>query len=171
MFKARKSFAAILTIGVFAFAVSGCSYVPKIPKPANNQLATEPDAVSLRLASAVDRASVALEKLAATEQKRSAENTVESIPNAPVQLMRTVTLDWSGPAEPVLAKLADRAGYKFQVQGNEPAVPVIVNVTAVEKPVIEVLRDIGLQAGRQADVVVDAERQVVEISYAPAHSG
>lgn len=133
----------------------------------NNQLAVEPDKISLQLTSAVDRASAALQTLAAVEQKRTPSHSVAAVPEAPVQLMRTVTFDWTGPVEPVVRKMAERASYKFRIQGDQPPVPVIVNVTAVEKPVIEVLRDIGLQAGNRATVVVDAERQVVEISYAP----
>lgn len=168
MLKAKKYPLNTLVAAILVLGISGCSYTPE---NTNNQLVTEPDSVSLRLATAVDNAAVALQQLAAVEQKRTDSSTVQSIPNAPVQLMRTVTLEWTGPIEPLLIQLADRASYSFQIQGHEPPVPVIVNVTAVEKPVIEVLRDIGLQAGRRADVVVDAERKVVEISYAPAHSG
>lgn len=166
MFKPR-SFLSVLMIAA-VIGVSGCTY---IPYNTNNQLAVEPDPVSLRLATAVDRASTALQQLAAVEQKRAGGSTIQSVPQAPVQLMRSVTLDWSGPIAPLVEKLANRAGYRFQVQGDEPAVPVVVNVTAVEKPVIEVLRDIGLQSGQRADIVVDAERQMVEVSYAPQHSG
>ena len=125
----------------------------------------------MQLASAVDRASASLQTLAAIEQKRTPAFSVSSVPDAPVQLMRTVTLDWTGPIAPLVSQLANRASYKFQIQGNEPAVPVVVSVTAVEKPVIEILRDAGLQAGQRANVVVDAERQIVEINYAPHHGG
>ena len=136
----------------------------------NNQLAVEPDRVALQLASAVDRASTALQTLAAVEQKRTPADSVMALPNAPQQLMRTVTLDWTGPIEPLVRQLADRAGYRYMVQGDEPAGDVVINVTAVEKPVIEVLRDVGLQAGRRANVVVDGERQVIEVAYASSDS-
>ena len=162
----KKIKQSLLAVGAVVL-VAGCSsnFVNN-----NNQLAVEPDKVSLQLTSAVDRASAALQTLAAVEQKRTPGYSAASVPEAPIQLMRTVTFDWTGPIEPVVQKMASRSGYKFRVQGDEPAVPVSVNVTAVENPVIEVLRDIGLQAGRRATVMVDAESEVVEVSYAPNHS-
>lgn len=156
---------------VISSCVIGIAACNPLPPQTQNQIAVEPDSVALRLASAVDRASTALETLAATEQKRAPMVTPDPIPNAPVQLMRTVTLEWTGPIENLAQKLADRASYRFQIQGDEPPVPVIVTVKAVEKPVIEVLRDIGLQAGHRANVIVDAQNQLIEIDYASQHQG
>lgn len=44
--------------------------------------------------------------------------------------------------------------------------PLTVAVDVYQKPLIEVLRDIGLQAGTRADVAVDAQNGVIELSYA-----
>ncbi len=157
---------ALISVGIIGIAA--CQ---PLPPETQNQVAVEPDSVALRLATAVDRASAALETLAATEQKRAPMVTPDPVPKAPVQLMRTVTLEWTGPIENIAQKLADRASYKFMVQGDAPPVPVIVNITAVEKPVIEVLRDIGLQAGHRANVIVDSNAQLIEIDYASQHQG
>lgn len=151
-----------------ALTIAACQPMP--PK-VQNQVAVEPDSVSLRLAAAVDRASAALETLAATEQQRDPMVTPNPIPKAPAQLMRTVTMEWTGPIENIAQKMADRASYRFRIIGDPPPVPVIVNVTAVETPVIEVLRDIGLQAGHRAVVAVDPQNQMVEVDYASQHSG
>lgn len=131
------------------------------------QVAAQPDKVSAMLADAADRASVALETLAAVEQARTPAIAVGPIENAPPELERSITVNWIGPAEPIARKLADRAGYAFQTIGTAPAVPAVVSIDVENKPVIDVLRSLGLQLGERADVKVDAARKIVEIHYAP----
>jgi defect-in-organelle-trafficking protein DotD len=137
----------------------------------DQQLVAEPDPVALRLASAVDKASAALQTLASVEQARNPAAAVQIPPSAPQELRRTVSVDWVGPIEPMAHSLADRAGYQLQVNGDRPPVPVVVSIMAREKSVIEVLRDIGLQAGQRANIVVDPDRRIVELDYAPVSSG
>lgn len=153
-----------LTVLLFAlFTVTGCTK----PIRSNPQVATQPDKVSAMLADAADRASVALETLAAVEQARTPAIAVGPIENAPSELERAITVNWVGPVEPIARKLADRAGYMFQTIGASPAVPVVVSIDVENKPVIDVLRSVGLQLGTRADVKVDGARHVVEIHYAP----
>ncbi len=66
-----------------------------------------------------------------------------------------------------MQRLADRAGYEMMVNGDLPPAPVVITLDVRQKMVIDVLRDVGLQAGMRADVVVDPERRVVELNYAP----
>ena len=137
----------------------------------DRQIAASPDPVALRLASAVDRASTALETLAAVEQARNPAASVDTAPNAPKELRRTVSVNWIGAIEPVTREMADRAGYQFQINGDMPPAPVVVNIQARQKSVVEVLRDIGLQAGQRANIVVDPDRRIVELNYAPVSGG
>lgn len=156
----RISFIGAISLSL---AVAACAPMTKI----DQQLVAEPDPVSLRLASAVDRASAALQTLASVEQARHPQAAIQTVPVAPPELRRTVSLEWVGPIEPLTRRLAERAGYQVQVNGDMPPVPVVITVQAKQKSVIEVLRDVGLQAGRRADVVVDPERKMVELNYAP----
>lgn len=133
----------------------------------NAQVVASPDKVSLMLAEAADKASTSLETLAAIEQQKSPGVTVAPISNAPEELMRAITVTWIGPPEQIVRKLADRASYNFVTLGNRPPVPVIVSIDVQNQPVIEVLRDIGLQLGVRGDVKVDAERKIIELHYAP----
>ena len=149
-------FAAVL------IGLTGCT--EKIENP---QIVASPDKVSLMLAEAADKASRSLETLAAVEQAKSPGVAVQPIYNAPRELQRTISVEWVGPAEQISQKLADRASYQFLTYGDTPPVPLIVNLNVENRPVIEVLRDIGLQLGVRADVKVDAERKVVELHYAP----
>lgn len=143
-------------------ALSACSQ--KIENP---QIVASPDSVSLMLAEAADRASRSLETLAAVEQAKSPGVAVQPIYNAPRELQRTISVEWIGPAEQISQKLADRASYQFLTFGDPPPVPLVVNINVENRPVIEILRDIGLQLGVRADVKVDAERRIVELHYAP----
>jgi len=76
-------------------------------------------------------------------------------------------VNWVGPVEPITKTLADRAGYNFLTIGNPPPVALVVSVDAENRPVIDVLRDIGLQLGMRADVRVDGGKRLVELHYAP----
>ncbi len=135
----------------------------------DQQIVAEPDPVSLRLAQAVDKASSALQTPASIEQARNPGTQIQAAPYAPQELRRTVSIDWTGPVEPLAQKLSDRAGYQFQVNGDAPPTPVVVSVHSTEKSVVEVLRDVGLQAGQRADIAVDPERRIVELNYAPLY--
>lgn len=149
-----------------ACALSACS-TGKPLFQSTPQVVASPDKVSAQLAEAADRASVALETLAAVEQARSPGIAVAPIESAPPELRRAITVNWVGPVESISKTLADRASYSFTVIGNTPSAPVVVSLDVENKPVIDVLRNIGLQLGMRADIRVDAARRVVEIHYAP----
>ena len=44
---------------------------------------------------------------------------------------------------------------------------MIVNVDVYQQPIMHVLRNIGLQIGRRADVAVDGPGGAIELRYAP----
>ena len=83
----------------------------------------------------------------------------------PPELRRAVTVDWIGPVETLAEALTHRAGYRFAMGGAAPARPVMVSVTARDVPLIEVLRDTGLQAGDAAALTVDAGRRTVRLDW------
>jgi len=152
-----------MPVALAILALTSCTPAVKVDR----QMVASPDPVALRLASAVDRASAALQTLASVEQARNPNAAIQAVPYAPQELRRTVSVDWVGPIEPILRQLADRAGYQTRINGDQPPVPVVITLQARQKSVIEVLRDVGLQAGTRADVVVDANAKVVELNYAP----
>ncbi|MCL4678669.1 MAG: DotD/TraH family lipoprotein [Alphaproteobacteria bacterium] len=131
------------------------------------QLVASPDKVTAMLAESADRASAALETLAAVERARTPATTLSPIDNVPPELARAVTVNWVGPIEPIAKTLADRAGYGFLVLGNTPSTPVVVSLDVENRRVVDSLRDIGLQLGMRGDVRVDAKSRMVEIYYAP----
>ena len=158
---------SFLSVAVLSTSLAACT----LPTKVDQQLVAEPDPISLRLASAVDRASAALQTLASVEQARNPGVSIQTVPYAPQELRRTVSVNWVGPIEPIARSLADRAGYALQINGDVPPVPLVVSLQAKQKSVVEVLRDIGLQAGQRADIAVDPERKLVELNYAPVSGG
>ncbi len=134
---------------------------------AHPQLVAEQDSVSALLADAADRAANSLETLAAVEHSRSTGAAIGPVGNAPTELRRAVTVNWVGPVEPIAKTLAERAGYAFATVGNAPVVPAIVSLDVQNTPVIEVLRNIGLQLGMRGDIKVDGADRIVEIHYPP----
>lgn len=162
-----SSFKAYHIVLVASLTLAACSPGKNIFSDASPQLVAAPDKVSAMLANAADRASTALETLAAVEQGRSPGVAVAPIVDAPPELLRAITVNWIGPVETISKTLADRAGYGFRTIGTAPTVALIVSVDSENKPVIEVLRDIGLQLGQRADIHVNAQDQMVELQFGP----
>ena len=158
----RSSSKFILMLGGLGLLV-GCSDTNTVIP-----VATEPDIVTVKLSQAADKASQALDSIAGIERYRTPEPPPEDFSKAPSSLMQPVTLRWSGPMESVVQTLAERAGYKFHAKGNIPSAPLVVNVDVYQQPIMQVLHNIGLQAGHRADLSVDATSGVIEVRYAPA---
>ena len=152
----------VLLLSVLSLQACETSIITSKP-----QMVASPDRVSLMLAEAADRSSRALETLSAIEQYKSPESSIAPIRNAPIELRRAVTTTWVGPVEIISKTLADKAGYGFMILGDEPPVPIVISLDVENRQVIDVLRDIGLQMGSRADIIIDDEYKMVEIQYAP----
>lgn len=138
-----------------------------------------PDPAETRLAEAASRAEAALTMLARIESARTPSPAAKVAGSSPVsgsapvwgsapvppELGRPVTLDWIGPVETLAGTLARQAGYRFAVAGVPPVRPAMVEVRAEGIPLIEVLRDAGLQAGSAATLVVDAGNRTVRLDW------
>lgn len=149
-----------LTVLCTAVLLTACAQHQ--PQP---QLVAEPDQVTLRLAQAADRAANALDSLASVEQVRTPTELPPLAAGAPAELRRSITVNWYGPVEPLVKTLADRASYNLLISGNVPENAIIVTTNVRNQPVIEALRDVGLQLGSRAQIKVDAEKRVVELAY------
>lgn len=158
VFQTLVLFAAVL------FVSAACSQIPR----SDPQIVAEPNRVDLRLAEAADRVTRAVEALAEVEQARNPAPIAQRLDDVPAELKRTVTISWIGPVAPLAQKIADRANYNFVELGDQPPVPIVVNVDVVNTPLIDVLRNIGLQMNGRGSVVVDGSQRVVEVNYAPA---
>lgn len=159
-------FPSVIFVILTALLVTACSGIEKHSNDAP-QIVAAPDSVSAMLADAADRASDALQTLAAIESERTPAPNISPVGDAPTELRRAITVNWVGPVEPITKTLADRASYKFLTIGPAPTIPIVVSLDVENRPVIDVLRDIGLQLGVRGDIKVDSNRGVIEIHYPP----
>ncbi len=144
------------------WVLAGCAPSQLVP------VATEADLVGTRIAQASEKAANALDSLAAIEQTRTPLPEIAAdYASAPPNLLQPITLNWTGPVEQVAQMLATRAGYTFNVLGGPLPVPVTVTLNVYDRPLIQLLRDIGLQVGQRASLTVDGSSGVVELRYAP----
>lgn len=151
--------ALLLVVGTL---LTGCSSTQLTP------VATEPDLVSTRLAQAAEKAANALDTISGIEQQREPQLPApQDYSSAPPALTQLITVRWSGPVEQMLETLATRAGMRYQPIGSRTSVPLLINLDVYQKPLIEVLHDLGLQAGRRADISVNSSNNTIEIRYAP----
>jgi defect-in-organelle-trafficking protein DotD len=158
---------ALLTCLASLVLLSACDTPAREFSNSHPQLVAQPDTVSAMLADAADRATNSLETLAAVEYARGPGVAVGPVGDAPTELRRAITVNWVGPVEPITKTLADRAGYNFLTVGSPPVVPVVVSIDVDNTPVIDVLRNIGLQLGMRGDIKVDGPGRVVELHYPP----
>ena len=167
---------AALAALCLAAALSGGCALPDVGLDLNTETVPmieerRPDPAEMRLAEAASRAEAALTTLARIESARTPPlpaGIPADLPGSspvPPELRRPVSLDWIGPAETLAETLAQHAGYRFVAAGTMPARPVTVAVRAENTPLIEVLRDAGLQAGAAATLVVDAGSRTVRLDW------
>lgn len=167
MKKFTRCLSVVIVLAVGGVPLTACEHISERVKPGKPQMVAQPDSVNVMLADAADRATRALETLASVEQYRSPAPSVATIPNAPTELRRGVTVEWNGPAEPMVEALTAKTGYTYQTFGAKPPVPLVIALKTTNRPAIEVFRDIGLQLGGRANLKVDAARRVVELYYGP----
>ena len=168
-----KKTAGLVVLAGLSMLVSACETMGSAFKPdpkRDPQVVASPDKVSLMLAESADKAANALRTLAAVEQAKSPGVHVAPIADAPTELSRAMTINWMGRADQLAKTLADRASYGFLVMGDEPPVPLVVNINATNQPVIDIMRDLGLQMGDRANLRVDSSRRMIELHYAPVNT-
>ncbi|MHA6345905.1 DotD/TraH family lipoprotein [Roseivivax sp. CAU 1761] len=121
------------------------------------------------LAKAAERSANANETLAQIERTRTAPTEPSlagaDLENLPPELRRPTTIEWVGPGVDLVGELARNIGYTYAVAGQEPAVDIMVSVSAVDEPAIKVFEDIGYQVAQYAEVFVDPNAKRIEFRY------
>lgn len=150
-----------------AVFLGGCSTTPPgtLKKPPMN---APSDDASMRLVEAASSVSSSLNELAEIEAASSPPaTTAKSLPESNnFELQSKVSVDWSGPIEPLLEHIARMAGFRLRVLGKAPAIPVFVSISGHNVTLSEVLRNAALQAGSKADVLVYSSSRIIELRYA-----
>lgn len=140
----------------------GCS--SWAPQPQEKPLAKTSDPAMIDTAEVATSVSRALNDLA---NVKNVQNHLirEEDQAPPLVLTRLITLDWSGPVEPVLRQIAQASQLRLKVLGHAPAIPVMVNLDRHETMAYDLLQDIRGQVNGRANVVVFPTSGVIELHY------
>lgn len=149
----------IATIGFLSAALSACVHTPPPPGPLDNTEAS--------LSEASYSVSRSISSLSETAQAAHPMPKLDPPPNPASYGMAGLTsVDWSGPVEPLIRQLAKAANYRVVVLGTPPAIPVLVTVYDKNMMLADIVRDVGYQCGRRAEVIVFPGSQTIELRYA-----
>ena len=143
-------------------------------------VAKTPDPLEVKLAEYAESASRSLRVLAQAEadaaqqapsrEVRSSQTVggqmVQVERDAPPALERVIALTWTGPVEDLVAKVATEAGYRVEVIGRRPPLPVVASVATTRASLYDVLMDVGHQVGRHASIIVRPSAKEIQVRYA-----
>ena len=147
-----------IIIGIMCFFLTACA--TREPQPP----VTNTDASLAEASYAVSRS---ISSLSESAQAAHPLPDLAPPPNpASYGMSGLVSIDWSGPVEPLVRQLAKASNYRVRVLGTAPAIPVLVTVYDKNMMLADVLRDVGYQCGRRAAVVVFPESREIELRYA-----
>jgi len=83
----------------------------------------------------------------------------------PAGLERLITVRWTGELEELLVRVAQESGWKLGDRTGLRVAPVIISLSAENRSVFDVLRDIGAIAGTSADILVSAPTKTISVRY------
>ena len=84
---------------------------------------------------------------------------------ATIGMAQQTSLDWTGPIEPLLRKIAAASHYRLRVLGNAPAIPVLVAINANNVPLADILRNATFQVENKADIKLYPATRTIELRY------
>lgn len=166
----------ILTLTLLTLALSGCasrhandtvlSYTGNDVRTGDYVVDSGVQRTQVKLAEAAVSTTQSLSQLAAIEKVQAPKSKLSQPLNADsIGLGSLASVDWTGPVEPLVLRLANAGDYKFRVVGKNPSIPVLVAVYATNMPIADILRDANLQAGKKADIVIYPKHRLIELRY------
>lgn len=155
-----------ITVALFVSLLSGCAS-QNLPNSISPSIHTSSDDASIKLAEAARSVSQSLNELKELE-KASNPPITKPLPYPSASgLEKTIaSVDWSGPIEPLLQRIAKLVQFHLEIIGKHPAVPVLVTISSQNTPLSYIIRNANLQAGRKANIVVYPGIKTIELRYA-----
>lgn len=159
--KSAAAMVAVVALAGCATTTPPAAETKRVAEPAPSTISVETE--FSKVARSIDANLKRLTEIEETARK-APPTPKPRVPEGP--LTQRVSVLWKGPAEGILAKVAEDTGFRFKTVGKEPAIPLIVNIDVKNEQVVEVLRSIGLQLGAAANVNVSLREKVIEVVYA-----
>lgn len=82
-----------------------------------------------------------------------------------IGMAQLTSLDWTGPIEPLVRKIAATSHYHVRILGKAPAIPVLVTINADNVPLADILRDVTYQVTKKADILIYPASRTIELRY------
>jgi defect-in-organelle-trafficking protein DotD len=125
------------------------------------------DAAHTKLTEAASSVSHSLHQLAEVEQAAiPIQQHIEPPDPASYGMEGIASIDWDGPIEPLVARIARGTNYQLKVLGQDPPIPVLISIYKKNVTFADLIRDAGLQAGPRATIRVFPSLRVIELRYA-----
>lgn len=77
----------------------------------------------------------------------------------------TADIDWTGPIEPLLQKIAAMTNYNLKILGSPSTIPIIISITQTKAIIADILKNASLQAGKRVNIVVFPANKIIELRY------
>lgn len=160
----------VLLTGLMIALLTACANTQPPTPPPDPALGLDPalgrDPAEAQLAEAATSVSKSLTSLNAIQQAATPPKYNPDPPDpASYGMANLVSLDWSGPIEPLVQQIAASTGYHVNIVGRAPAVPIIVSIAEKDTPIGIILRNAGYQCRNQADIVVYPKTRTIELRY------
>ena len=117
-----------------------------------------------KLAEAAASVSQSLAELAQIERSVHEIKTFKSDPNLVHIKSGKISVDWTGPVESLLGKIAQSTKLHYRTIGTKPPLPIIVSVTAKDVFVSDLVRDVAYKVQTQASISLSKDN-ILEMRY------
>lgn len=156
----------ILFLGILAISLLGCSLTKTKPTTDDKTTVVNNKEVEKQLVETAQSIERSLAMLAMSQEA----NNPPLMNTAPLitpegGMGGTADIDWTGPIEPLLKKLADMTEYNLKILGNDPSVPIIISITQTKAVIADIVKNASLQAGKRANVMVFPANKIIELRY------
>jgi defect in organelle trafficking protein DotD len=163
----------LLLLLPLSILIAGCSSSPKVVKLDLAYITTDSvpvpsvDRVSQEnVAESSNSISHSLQELAAIRQASHPDLRMPKTYNAgQLHMTQRVSINWAGPAEALLQKVAKASHYKLIVMGARPVIPALVTVNKRNKPLAAVFHDIRYQLINKAQILAYPSKNILELRY------
>ncbi len=147
---------------IFGALISGCATTQQVGTGSNEQ-----DPAYQMLLKSAHNIEQSLTLLSEAEQfEKMKQNPTQPRIHKQIRGMeQMVTMPWRATLEPAVTKLASYSGFQVKFVGKPPVTAIFVQIGNAAATVSDHLRNIGIQAGNRADIIVDPNQKVVEVRY------
>lgn len=145
--------------------VCGCAMSPqkeeKSASPQNDQALSMLQKTARSIEQSLSQLAEA-EQYEKMKQKPNEPRIYKQIPG----METVVTMPWQGTLEQAVIKLGGFSGYDVKFMGKPPVIPILVQIGRDPATVSDHMRNLGIQSGSRADLIVDPRQKIIEVRYA-----